>query len=307
VSAAGGEGQEDTDRSLAALGMDGVPALDPLSYPGRVVTQPALLCESRLLDVAATAARAGLWPVSEGDGGGGTARPRSLDEVLGELGQPSAGKRHPVIAIGSNAAPGQLHHKLSRLGLPAVVPMMPLRVSGLGVGVSAHVAMNGYVANSPYADPGGVADVVLTLVDADQLRAVDDTEIPRYRRVLLPGAEFPMVLPSGERLAGAYLYVNAAGVLAGADGKPLTPTTQTELLADLLTRSERLRHLFASPQDWVDKALAEPASRAAAQQVFRDSGWVLPQDALLRHACEPGSSGAAFDTVSPMATDGTSP
>ncbi|MEY9860411.1 hypothetical protein ABH935_006048 [Catenulispora sp. GAS73] len=281
--------------SLAALGMDGVPALDPLSYPGRTIDGPALLSGSQLFEMAPTAQRyLGNWLVA----GGAT-----LDDTLDETGGSSTGKRHPVIAIGSNAAPGQLHYKLSRLGRAAVVPMTTLRVSGLGVGVSAHVARNGYVANSPFADPGSEAEVVLTLLDADQLQAVDDTELPPYRRVLLSGADFPMTLPSGERLVAAYLYVNATGVLAGADGKPRLPSAQTALLSDLLERSARLRRLFDSPQDWVTKARADAGLRDAVKQIFHESGWVLPQDALLRNVYEGSTPSAfAYDEISPLAS-----
>ena len=292
--------------SLAALGMDGVPALDPLSYPGRTIDGPALLSGSQLFAMTPTARQSaeqqstaqqylGSWLV---DGGA------TLDQMLDEAGGTAVGKRHPVIAVGSNAAPGQLHHKLSRLGLPAVVPMTTLRVSGLGVGVSAHVARNGYVANSPFADPGGEADVVLTLLDADQLQAVDATELPRYRRVLLSGADFPMMLPSGERLDAGYLYVNAEGVLADADGKPRLPGVQTALLAELLQRSARLRQLFDSPQDWVTKARADSDVRDAVKRIFHESGWVLPQDALIRDVYEGSApSASAYDEISPLASN----
>ncbi|MBS2538313.1 hypothetical protein KGQ20_36735 [Catenulispora sp. NF23] len=277
--------------------MGDVPALDPLSYPGRVIGEPAVLSGARVLELTASAEPMGSWRVQGAD---------FLDAVLEQLGQPQTGKLHPVIAIGSNAAPAQLHYKLTRLALPSVVPMTPLTVSGLGIGVSAHVALNGYVANSPFADPGlsrvAQAQVVLTLLDAEQLRAVDDTELPRYRRVLLSGDEYPMVLPSGERLEAAYLYANAAGVLAGEDGKPLTPTTQPTLLAALLERSARLRELFDSPQDWVDKARADPQLRAAAKRIFVESGWVVPQDALLRNECDPATAALTYNDVSPLAT-----
>ena len=239
--------------SLAALGMDGVPALDPLSYPGRTIDRPALLSGSHLFDLTPSVDYLGGWHT-----------------------------RHPVIAIGSNASPGQLHYKLSRLGLPVVVPMTTLRVSGLGVGVSAHVGRNGYVANSPFVALGGEVDVVLTLLDAAQLRAVDATELPRYRRVRLSGTEFPMVLPSGERLTAAYLYVNAHGVLAGADGKPRLPGAQALLLAELLERSAHLRELFDSPQDWVTKCRADAELRGVVKRIFHESGWILPQERLLR-------------------------
>lgn len=272
----------------------GVPALDPLSYPGRVIGEPALLAGARVLEMTAGAGRRmGRWRVQ----GAGL-----LDAALEQRAQPPTAELHPVIAIGSNAAPAQLHYKLTRLALRSVVPMTPLTVSGLGVGVSAHVALNGYVANSPFTDPDSVSQVILTLLDADQLRAIDDTELPRYRRVLLSGADYPMVLPSGERLAAGYVYANSAGVLAGEDGKPLAPATQPELLAELLERSARLRQLFDSPGAWVDKARADSELRAAAKQIFRESGWVLPQDALLRTVCDPAAVALAYGDVSPLAT-----
>jgi hypothetical protein len=236
----------------------------------------------------------GSWSVAEGP-----FHHQELDAVLDELGQPGAGRRHPVIAVGSNAAPGQVHHKLTELGVPAVVPMTPMRVSGLGVGVSGHIGLPGYVANSPFADPDGVADVVLACLDDDQLQAVDDTEIPRYHRVLLPGAEFPMVLPSGEQLEAAYLYVDARGVLTDPDGTPRTPVPQRELLIELMEQSSRLRELFDSPDDWVARASADPELRAEGQRVFDESGWVLPQEALLEYADEPGQV-LVYDDVSSL-------
>jgi hypothetical protein len=278
------------DRSLAALGMDGVPARDPLTYPGRVITEPALLCESQLLELTPTAERLGRWRTPEAS---------ALDATLEELAQSPTGERHPVIAVGSNAAPGQVRHKLARLGVPAVVPMTPLLVSGLGVGVSGHIALPGYVASSPFADSEGEADVVLTLLDDEQLQVVDGTELPRYRRVLLPGTEFPMELPSGEGLEAAYLYVNAKGVLANGDGTPHTPVAQPELLAELLERSSRLRALFDSPEDWVATAAAHPEARAEGQRVFEESGWVLPQEALLRYASDQGEA-LVYDDVSSL-------
>ena len=284
--------------SLAALGMDGVPALDPLSYPGRVVDEPALLSGPHLLAVEPTAEHMGRWLVHQD---------ATLDEALADVGEAPAGERFPVIAIGSNAAPGQLHYKLDRLGLAPVVPMTPLRVSGLGVGVSAHVGLRGYVANSPFADPDGEAEVVLTLLDADQLSAVDATELPRYHRALLPGTDFPMILPSGERLDAAYLYVNAAGVLADEGGQPRAPDIQTVLLTELLERSSRLRGLFGSPQGWVAKASADPELRDAAKRIFHELGWVLPQDELLRTICDPASPALGYAEISPLASSRTAP
>jgi len=44
--------------------------------------------------------------------------------------------------------------------------------------------------------------------------------------------------------------------------------------------------LFASPEDWVAKAAEDPELRAEGKRIFNESGWVLPQDGLLHHACD---------------------
>jgi len=275
--------------------MDDVPALDPLTYPGRMITEPSLLCDGELLAMTPTLERMGRWRVREDASGS-----RPLDEVLDSLGRPPAGRRHPVIAVGSNAAPGQVHHKLARRGRSAVVPMTPLRVSGIGVGVAGHIGIPGYVANSPFADPDAVVEAVLICLDDRQLQAVDDTELPRHRRVLLPGEEFPMVLSSGERLEAAYLYVNTNGVLADVDGAPLTPAPQAERLAGLLRRSPRLRALFDTPEGWVAKAAAHPELRAEGKRIFNESGWVLQQESLLRYAADSDDGAVVYDDVSSL-------
>jgi hypothetical protein len=259
-----------------------------------MVTTPALLRGEDLLAMTPTPRDLGSWAVTDE-----APQSRELDAVLNEQQQPRAGQRHPILAVGSNAAPGQVHHKLTRLDLPAVVPMTPVRVSGLGVGVSGQIGLAGYVANSPFADPEGAADLVLTLLDEDQLQAVDGTELPRYRRVLLPGAEFSLELPSGERLEAAYLYVDAKGVLASRHGTPHEPVAQPDLLAELLSRSPQLRRLFDSPEDWVAKASADPGARAEAQRIFDESGWVLPQQALLQYSTD-SDEALVYDDVSSL-------
>lgn len=234
------------DLSLAALGFGDVPAQAPLTYPGRPVTAPTLLT-------------------------GGELRP--LD--LGLLGRYR--DRHPVIAVGSNASPAQLHYKLSSPGRPATVPMVPVRVHGIAVGCSAHIGRYGYVASAPYSDPAARTPLVVSWLDDAQLDAVDRTEVPNYRRVRLPGADFPMVMPSGERLEAAYLYVSTHGVLTapGDGGRPLPGGgDQSALLARLLASSARLRDLLGpDPAAWVGRAGADAAVRTAGTRVFHDEGW----------------------------------
>ncbi|MCF3121847.1 hypothetical protein IPZ68_19355 [Streptomyces arenae] len=259
------------DRGLAALGLDGVPALYPLTYPGLPVTEPSLLTGTELLPLLARPGGVGAWSV---DG----AAP-ALDDVLAGLGQAPVAGRHAVIAVGSNASPGQVSHKLTRLGLLGAVPMVPVRLRGIGVGCSAHIGRAGYVAAAPYPDPAARTSLVVSWLDAAQLAAVDATELPHYRRVRLPGAAYAMTLPSGEPLDHAYVYVGARGVLADPATRLPRPGggDQAALLDALLAASPMLFELLGpDPAAWVRRAAADAALRARGTRVFADEGWVLP-------------------------------
>ncbi|UBI36765.1 MULTISPECIES: hypothetical protein [Streptomyces] len=217
-----------------------------------------------------------------------------LDTFLTARGRLVTGRRHPVLAVGSNASPAQMCHKLAAHGLPAAVPMVPVTVRGIGVGCSAHIGRAGYVAAAPYADPAAERRLVVSWLDPDQLAAVDASEL-HYRRVLLPGAAFPMTLPSGDPLGGAYLYVSRHGVLLDpATGRPHPGAEdQSALLSALLRSSKRLRTLLGpDPRAWTERARAEETVRAEGARIFREEGWIHPEGDLpsgsgptdLRHA-----------------------
>jgi hypothetical protein len=315
-------------RSLRALGFDGVPVREPLLYPGRLVEGPTLLSDARLLELGVAGDRLGAWPVlphegrhvpcapgargdpssgrsrtvpcapgARGDPSSGRSRavPVLLDALLDGLGLPRTGDRHPVLAVGSNAAPGQLSHKLTRRGVSDTVPLVPATVRGVSVALSAHVSAPGYVAATPVVDPGAESPLVLTLLDDAQLAAVDATE-PNYRRTFLPGDDFLITLPSGRRLGGAYVYHSTRGVLAapggaGRAGGPRPAGAQPEVLAALLADSPRLHALLGpSPQDWVRRAAADEALRAHAAELFVAEGWLLPDDGFARYAAAPDTA-----------------
>ncbi|MEV0219459.1 hypothetical protein [Streptomyces sp. NPDC050704] len=266
------------DRSLAALGLDDVPAKAPLTYPGRPTPEPSLLTGDELLQLDVRPLRLGEWYVEERQ------EQQRLDEALAGLGQVVTGRRHPVISVGSNASPGQVAHKLTRLGIPATVPMVPVRVRGIGVGCSGHISPAGYVAGTPYVDRAAETTLVVAWLDSTQLKAVDDTEFPDYRRAILPGDEFGMTMPSGERLGGAYIYFSAHGVLADpATGLPRPGGgDQSALLATLLAASPRLRDLLGpDPATWVLRAGADRDLREQGTLIFGQEGWVLPQTEFL--------------------------
>ncbi|RZS43653.1 hypothetical protein EV193_102634 [Herbihabitans rhizosphaerae] len=260
------------DRSLEALGFDRVPALDPLCYPGRAPAEPMLLHDRRLSPFTVAPGGVGDWPLAG----------QPLDSVLTGLGVDPITARVPSVAVGSNASPAQLCHKL---GPSAIVPMVPVRVRGVGIGVSSHISRAGYVSASPYADPGVETTIVVAFLDAEQLAAVDATEV-HYHRVLLPHNDFRVTLRSGERLDGGYLYVHRRGVLADSQGTPRRLVDQPTLLSTLLAESSALRALFGDdPAGFVAAARADEALRAAGAQVFADEGWFRATDRVFTISC----------------------
>ncbi|MFI6879709.1 hypothetical protein ACIBL6_40345 [Streptomyces sp. NPDC050400] len=283
------------DRSLAALGLDDVPARQPLTYPGRPAPVPSLLIDDELLELDVRPRRLGEWYVEE-------AAQRRLDEALVDRGQAATGRRHPVIAVGSNASPGQVTYKLTRLGIPAAVPMVPVRVRGIAVGCSGHISPAGYVAGTPYVDREAETQLVVTWLDATQLKAVDDTEFPDYRRAILPGGDFEMTMPSGERLGGAYIYFSAHGVLADPVTERPRPGggDQSELLESLLKDSPRLMDLLGpDATSWVAAAGADRRLREQGTLVFGEEGWVLPQTEFLPYA-DDSAQPRPYDDLPPL-------
>lgn len=301
--------------TLRALGLDVVPALRPLTYPGRPATEPALLTGPELLPLTPGPAPLGDWrpagtdegdEADEADEADGPGRP-SLDDALAALGRDPADRRHPVLAVGSNASPAQLAHKFATAGLSAAVPLVPVRAGGVAVGCSGHIGRHGYVAAAPYAAPGARTTLVAGWLDGEQLTAVDATEF-NYRRILLPGDRFPVTLPSGERLRGAYLYVSKWGVLTGPPaGGPPRPGggDQSALLATLLAGSARLRALLGpGPRDWVERAAADPGLRAEGTRILAEEGWVERETGLPAH--EPAGPGAlTYGDLRERRPDGT--
>jgi len=108
-------------RTLEALGLAEIPREHPLSYPGAWPEESGLLDGDRLLP---------------------------LSRLVYE-------DRVPVLAVGSNACPAQLRHKMAQSGVSGTIPLVKARVGGIGVGVSAHVSLMGYVSASPFHDGSG--------------------------------------------------------------------------------------------------------------------------------------------------------
>ncbi|MEU1870383.1 MULTISPECIES: hypothetical protein [unclassified Streptomyces] len=221
------------DRTLDALGLAGVPREEPLLYPGAWPRESGLLDGDRLLP---------------------------LDRAVYEDGE----GRVPVLAIGSNASPGQLRHKMAEFGIASPVPMVRSRVTGLDIGVSAHVSRMGYVSASPVGAPGVVRELFVLWLDAEQLAVIDASEgVPmaggNFDRVWLPAPDVRVEPGDGSVLRGAYAYVNRHGVLHDGTGAPRRhPGAQRPLITELLRGSARLRELFGvTPEEFCARARAD--------------------------------------------------
>src|SRR5207302_10940017 len=108
---------------------------------------------------------------------------------------------------------------------------------------SAHLNPNGYIpATACVGPPGASRDVFVTFLDDRQLSCMDKTE-PNYNRVALDPHYHPVLLDSGERLAGCDIYESRHGVVADrrlTDGLETMPP-QRALVENLLRELPMLR------------------------------------------------------------------
>ncbi len=296
------------DRTLEALGLDRAPREHPLIYPGAWPVESGLLHRDRFLRLRSRPnRRLAQWLVESPPGGFGDSEQGQtvpLDYALMRSNEPLVGERFPVLSVGSNACPAQLRHKMEGLGVSSTIPMVKIRVTGIGVGVSAYVSPLGYVSSSPFHAPGVTRDLFVTWFDATQLEIVDASEgvfTPggEYDRVLLPGAEFPMELPSGELLGSVYAYVHRYGVLHDGSGAPRPHDGERQLLTDLLSESRRLR-------EWFGDTAEEFSSRARGDVRLCEKGTRLFQDeerttrSGLEHHVPAAPATTVYDDIRPV-------
>ncbi|WP_435303968.1 hypothetical protein [Streptomyces phaeoluteigriseus] len=201
----------------------------------------------------------GVWPAESGllDG----------DRLL-PLDRLTFSDRTPVLAVGSNACPAQLRHKMAGFALTSPIPMVRTRVTGIDVGVSAHVSILGYVSASPVHAPGVTRELFVIWLDAEQLAVVDATE-PNFDRVRLPEPSVRVELDDGGTLSGVFAYVNRHGVLHNGAGVPRSHPGQRPLITELLLGSTGLRRMFGvTPEEFCVRARADARLCERGTQLF---------------------------------------
>ena len=209
-----------------------IPLDDPLSYPGLIPPFSYVLTSP------------------------GSVEPFAVTDIAG------LGGRHPVVAVGSNAAPGQLARKFFCAGLSGSVPVVRGVVSGLRVLPSAHLNRNGYVPSAPHFDVSATAQVFVTYLTAEQLARLDETE-PNYVRLPSP----PVHLENGLGFVNScHIYRSRQGVITDSRvlASGLLPP-QPELLTRLLAVLPELRETgISSAAELVEAVRSE---RVAASWV----------------------------------------
>jgi hypothetical protein len=233
------------------------PVAAPLTYPGEPPADPAVVVTAGgLIGLRPSDSQPGDWAAIDGG---------TLDEVLDAAGAAPMSARSPVLAVGSNASPAQLRRKFRDLP-SAAVPVTQAEVSGLRVGVSAHVSGAGYVPATPVPDDSAISQLFITWLDEAELSVMDATE-PNYTRERL--ADSYLVRMAGQRVRGSWIYVSDRGYLVDTAGRPRELASQPDLIADLLQQFPELVSIAGStPQEWMQRS-ADPAVRFRINAILR--------------------------------------
>lgn len=249
----------------------GDPMTQPLTYPGRAPATSGVLMDGAYLQLRLEeSAPADDWQAGD----------ETLGELLARLGRSPMSERHPVVAVGSNASPGQLRRKFAGRGIPPVIPMTPAEVDGLAPGVSAHVNRWGYVPAVPVEAPGETSRLFVLWLDERELAVLDLTE-PNYWRRRLPADRHPVTLDSGGPLPSCFVYVGRHGCLVDETGEARRLADQRALIQCLLDESPELRRLCGSTPEEFVVSVRDEALRDTIYRLFPAERRTMSQPALV--------------------------
>lgn len=287
------------DTPVDPYAAEAAPRNDPMSYPGAwpnasVVITATSLWELRDRDGASLRwqdtppVRVGACRVRKPDESGNPAEPQ-LNRVAETARSVPVDSRVPVISVGSNAAPAQLRAKFSDQPERLFVLSIRARVSGVAVGYTPFAASFGYIPATPFAAADEVSTLAVQFIDPHQLKTIDATEAPHYRRVWLSADDgIGILLETGERLAGAYAYVANSGLLTDPAGEPYrvrlpgsgnatgSGLTQTELHTALKADAAIVAHLDSPEQISSDVDALTAAIEASERVRLGDPLRALP-------------------------------
>jgi hypothetical protein len=135
-------------------------------------------------------------------------------EPLGDVEAQVAG-RHPIVAIGSNAAPRTLAAKFAHLD-DRTVPVSTGWLHGIDVGAAATPTIYGVLPATPFASPGTAVRAALLWLTPSQVTQLTWSELT-YRLGRLERARFEA---DGLTVDGVFAYASRFGTLH-LDGAPV--------------------------------------------------------------------------------------
>lgn len=143
-----------------------------LSYPFTRPEGDFLFVDGRTLDIRSTKGRISGWQVVDGG------HTRSLAEIVGlERAQRlDEGAYHPVVAVGSNAAPVQLQRKFARYIDDVVIPVIAVQLPGHVIAWANRIAVYGSVPATLAEEPGASVSAWATLLSARDYALMNATE-----------------------------------------------------------------------------------------------------------------------------------
>jgi hypothetical protein len=243
------------------------PTTDPQVYPGVPIRTDALLLGNWLYPMSATQGRpVGDYRVQRDGGPLGSGKPATLDDILAQTGATPLGQRYPVVAVGSNAAAGQLANKFGEAWPNTVIPLTATYVSGMGVAHSAHINKSGYMAYAPIRDTVNSSRLMTLWLDAAQLQRINETE-PNYHPSTLRGDDNRAILNSREPLSRYVLYRTRWGLYRPSPEAAHLPAGTQEAMFAHLSTLDWFRSLVPEVADGplaTMRALAADANRRAA-------------------------------------------
>lgn len=242
---------------------------DPIDYPGTAPGTSGILTDQAFV------------PLQVGSSDGlpaATIRTeqgaRRLDALLYDAGAAGLDERFLVVAVGANGDPSIMYRKLVSREVSPLFPHVQSTAENFAVGHSAHVAGRGYIPAAPYHSTDAVTPLFASWFDADQLRALDDTE-PNYQRVELSGGDYPLRLVSGETPSSYFVYATEWGLLT--DRAAYVPLMSQRQIHDFLLRHpDVMAELPEADAAGMVTALAAESAIAALPRVFNRSRLARP-------------------------------
>jgi len=183
-----------------------------------------------------------------------------------------------VVAVGSNASPAVMTRKLALAGVSTTLPFLSVRLHGLAVGHGAYVSIHGHIPAAPFLEERAVTATFASLLDSDQLGALDRTE-PNYHRTRVKsstGAACRLEMDWGDEPESFMVYVSRWGVLGSPGGQPWPQTPQEDVVRRLQRECPPYAAWvadFDGPRAVMRGLAAGGELRRRVREMFQSEGW----------------------------------